>query len=143
MVEQPGQKVTGRSSQLARPLPATQERPLSADEIQKAKLRAQFMQSKYRKPVTTYDGSPKKVPHPQVSTSQATSRSNVRAKVEEHTKPTANEPELAPISNKMNQDLFEPASKKIKRVQISWQRPPGIPIQFIFLVYLKLTTFKV
>ncbi|KAL8149044.1 hypothetical protein AgCh_006159 [Apium graveolens] len=134
LVEQPGQKVTGRSSQLARPLPATQERPLSADEIQKAKLRAQFMQSKYGKPVTTYDGSPKKVLHPQVSTSQATSRSNVRAKVEEHKKPTENEPKLAPISNKMNQDVYEPASKKIKRVQISWNTPPEMRINTGWMV---------
>lgn len=142
-MEQPGQKVTGRSSQLARQLPATQRRPLSADEIQKAKLRAQFMQSKYGKPIATSDGSPKKGFHPQVSMSQSTSRSYVQAKVEEHKKPMTNEPKLAPISNKTNQDVCEPVWKKIKRVEISWQTPPGIPIQFLFLVYLGLTTVKV
>lgn len=134
LVEQPGQKVTGRSSQLARPLPATQERPLSADEIQKAKLRAQFMQTKYGKPIITSDGSPKKVPHPQVSMSQATSRSNIRAKIEEHKKPTTNEPKLDPVSNKMNQDAYEPVSKKTKRVQISWQTPPEMRINSGWMV---------
>lgn len=133
LVEQPGQKVTGRSSQLARPLPASQERPLSADEIQKAKLRAQFMQSKYGKPVTS-DGSPKKVPNPQVNMSQATSGSHVRAKVEEHKKPTINEPKLAPVINKMNQEEYEPVSKRIKRVQISWQTPPEMRINSGWMV---------
>ena len=142
-MEQPGQKVTGRSSQLARSLPATQGRPLSADEIQKAKLRAQFMQSKYGKPLATSDGSPKKVSNPQVSGPQSSSKSYVRTKVEEQKKPVTNEPKVASISNKMNQDVYEPAFKKIKREQISWQTPPGIPIQFLFLVYLQLTTLKV
>ncbi|KAJ8543310.1 hypothetical protein K7X08_005833 [Anisodus acutangulus] len=47
LMEQPSQRTTGRS--LGRPAPATQGRPLSADDIQKAKLRAQFMKSKYGK----------------------------------------------------------------------------------------------
>ncbi|KAK4357278.1 hypothetical protein RND71_022888 [Anisodus tanguticus] len=47
LMEQPSQRTTGRN--LGRPAPATQGRPLSADDIQKAKLRAQFMKSKYGK----------------------------------------------------------------------------------------------
>ncbi|XP_017253169.1 homeobox protein LUMINIDEPENDENS isoform X3 [Daucus carota subsp. sativus] len=133
-LEQPGQKVTGRSSQLARSLPATQGRPLSADEIQKAKLRAQFMQSKYGKPLATSDGSPKKVSNPQVSGPQSSSKSYVRTKVEEQKKPLTNEPKVASISNKMNQDVYEPAFKKIKREQISWQTPPEMRINIGWMV---------
>ncbi|KVI12514.1 Homeodomain-containing protein [Cynara cardunculus var. scolymus] len=47
LVEQPGQKTAGRGPQVTRVVSTTQGRPLSADDIQKAKMRAQFMRSKY------------------------------------------------------------------------------------------------
>lgn len=47
-----------RNPQVARTASATQGRPLSADDIQKAKLRAQFLQSKYGKSKTSTDHSP-------------------------------------------------------------------------------------
>lgn len=47
LVEQPGQKSAARGPQVTRLVCTTQGRPLSADDIQKAKMRAQFMRSKY------------------------------------------------------------------------------------------------
>ena len=49
LVEQPGQKQVERSSHVARSVNTSQARPLSADDIPKAKMRAQFMQSKHGK----------------------------------------------------------------------------------------------
>ncbi|XP_031112282.1 homeobox protein LUMINIDEPENDENS [Ipomoea triloba] len=62
LVEQPGQRMPGRNPQVARTASATQGRPLSADDIQKAKLRAQFLQSKYGKSKTSTDHSPQTKP---------------------------------------------------------------------------------
>ncbi|CAI9105345.1 OLC1v1004251C1 [Oldenlandia corymbosa var. corymbosa] len=58
LVEQPGQKSTGRTSQTPRSTTATKGRPLSADDIQKAKMRAQFIQNKHGKASNTSDVSP-------------------------------------------------------------------------------------
>ncbi|CAM8894401.1 unnamed protein product [Rhodiola kirilowii] len=48
LVEHPGQKLTGRSQQAAR-ASVSQSRPVSTDDIQKAKLRKEFMEAKYGK----------------------------------------------------------------------------------------------
>ncbi|MQL71969.1 hypothetical protein Taro_004284 [Colocasia esculenta] len=47
LVEQPDHKPAGRSGQTVRAVPAKSSRPMSADDIQKAKMRAIFMQRKY------------------------------------------------------------------------------------------------
>ncbi|VFQ73915.1 unnamed protein product [Cuscuta campestris] len=57
LVEQPGQRMAGRKPQATKTSSATQGRPLSADDIQKAKLRAQLLQSKYGKGKTSFDHS--------------------------------------------------------------------------------------
>lgn len=49
MVEQPGQKAAGRSPQTVRIGTSSRSRPMSADDIQKAKMRALYMQSKNSK----------------------------------------------------------------------------------------------
>lgn len=49
MVEQPGQRLPARGPQVAKSTHTIQSRPLSADDIQKAKMRAQFMQNKHGK----------------------------------------------------------------------------------------------
>ncbi|WZZ34530.1 hypothetical protein YC2023_017931 [Brassica napus] len=46
MVEQPGQKAAGRGPQTVRIGTSGRSRPMSADDIQKAKMRAQYMNSK-------------------------------------------------------------------------------------------------
>lgn len=49
MVEQPGQKAAGKSPQTVRIGTSSRSRPMSADDIQKAKMRALYMQSKNSK----------------------------------------------------------------------------------------------
>ncbi|KAM0836887.1 hypothetical protein ACQ4PT_062016 [Festuca glaucescens] len=49
LVEHPNRKVAGKNVQSARSLSTNNSRPLSADDIQKAKMRAMFMQEKYGK----------------------------------------------------------------------------------------------
>ncbi|XP_010542862.1 PREDICTED: homeobox protein LUMINIDEPENDENS [Tarenaya hassleriana] len=49
LVEQPGQKAAGRSPQPLRTSTTNQSRPMSADDIQKAKMRALYMQGKHGK----------------------------------------------------------------------------------------------
>nr|KYP71331.1 Homeobox protein LUMINIDEPENDENS [Cajanus cajan] len=61
LVEQPGQKSASRSSQVMRAGPVSQGRPMSADDIQKAKMRALFMQSKYGKTGSSKDSKETKI----------------------------------------------------------------------------------
>ncbi|GMJ01082.1 hypothetical protein HRI_003777400 [Hibiscus trionum] len=56
LVEQPGQKAAGKNSHATRPVPVSQSRPMSADDIQKAKMRALYMQGKHGKAGSTSNG---------------------------------------------------------------------------------------
>lgn len=142
MVEQPGQKAAGRSPQVARTAPVTQARPLSADDIQKAKMRAQFMQNKYGKSLTSPSSeSPQlKIEGPSpCSSSQASillsaTKALVRPKVEEQKKPmkivpnmVSNQPKNT-LQNKVSSDPEEPLWKKCKRFRIPWLTPPEMEI---------------
>ncbi|CAN8308647.1 unnamed protein product [Cochlearia groenlandica] len=49
MVEQPGEKAAGKSTQTVRIATSSRSRPMSADDIQKAKMRALYMHSKNSK----------------------------------------------------------------------------------------------
>lgn len=49
LVEQPGQKMPNRNPQVSKAGAASQSRPVTVDDIKKAKMRAFFMQSKYAK----------------------------------------------------------------------------------------------
>ncbi|XP_028085274.1 homeobox protein LUMINIDEPENDENS isoform X1 [Camellia sinensis] len=148
MVEQPGQKQPGRSFQVARSVPATQGRPLSADDIQKAKLRAQFMQSKYGKSgVSSGEGhqvkteGPSKFPSSQARTLLSASKARVQPRVEECKDPVmllskVSIQQEAPLGNKVNSDLNEPLSKKFKRVQVQipWQTPADFSFSTLFFL---------
>ncbi|URD83851.1 hypothetical protein MUK42_02586 [Musa troglodytarum] len=57
LVEQPDHRAAGRSVQVVRAVSANHSRPMSADDIQKAKLRAMFMQHKYGKVDPSSSGS--------------------------------------------------------------------------------------
>lgn len=134
-MEQPGQKSAGRSLPVARSLTASQGRPLSVDDIQKAKMRAQFMQSKYGKSgASSSEGHQVKTESPiKFSSSPARtlpSKAHVRPQVEEHKEPVVlpqqgSIQQETPSGNKKNLDLYEPLWKKCKRVQIRWQTPAG------------------
>ncbi|KAG5514298.1 hypothetical protein RHGRI_035638 [Rhododendron griersonianum] len=153
LVEQPGQKSAGRSLPVTRSLNASQGRPLSADDIQKAKMRAQFMQSKYGKSgASSSEGHQVKTESPiKFSSSPARtlpSKAHVRPQVEEHVRPQVEEhkepvvlpqqgsiQQETPSGNKKNLDLYEPLWKKCKRVQIRWQTPADISFLPIFSLY--------
>lgn len=136
LVEQPSQKMAGRSPQATRAAPVSQGRPMSADDIQKAKMRAVFMQSKYGKTSSSNESKEakteglNKTSTTQHSTLNPVSKAAIRPKIEEQMKPVilpskiSNRPD-SPLELKLRMDLKEPLWDKCKRVQIPWQTPPG------------------
>ncbi|CDP03525.1 unnamed protein product [Coffea canephora] len=140
LVEQPGQKSAGRTTQTARSTTAPQGRPLSADDIQKAKMRAQFMQSKYGKTNSISDASPQmqleganKSALSNTSILVPPSKAHTGTKIEETNKSGCSpvgvaNPEDASVDKQNNCHSEEPPWKKCKRFQIPWQIPPEIGI---------------
>lgn len=137
LVEQPGQKMAGRSTQATRSAPVNQGRPMSADDIQKAKMRAQFMQTKYGKNGSSNESKESKTEGlnkpstTQASTLNPVYKVPVRPNIEEQKKPVilpskiSNKVE-APLDPKSRMDSKEPLWEKCRRVQIQWQTPPEI-----------------
>lgn len=135
LVEQPVQKMGGRSPQVTRAASVSQGRPMSADDIQKAKMRALFMQSKYGKTGSSNDRKDAKAeglnkrstthsaalnPDPKVA---------VQCKIEEQKKSAVLPSKIslrleAPLDSKLRMDVKEPLWETCKRVQIPWQTPP-------------------
>ncbi|KAI4301367.1 hypothetical protein L6164_034654 [Bauhinia variegata] len=142
LVEQPGQKTVNRSPQATRAAPS-QGRPMSADDIQKAKMRALFMQSKYGKTGSlrerkqpTPDGLHNKPLTDQASAVASPSKVPVLPKIEEEKKPlllpsdsskTSNKQE-ASIDLKLGMDLREPIWEKCTRVRIPWNTPAEVKL---------------
>ncbi|KAK8614570.1 hypothetical protein V6N13_068370 [Hibiscus sabdariffa] len=145
LVEQPGQKVAGKNSQATRPVPVSQSRPMSADDIQKAKMRALYMQGKHGKPGSSSNGMNEvkneglNKPSP-----SKTSISRPVSKVpsqppEEQKKPVILTPK---ISNRLETtvDPKQPvASKetpweKCQKVKIPWRIPPEVKINDLWSV---------
>ncbi|MCD7447921.1 hypothetical protein HAX54_036289 [Datura stramonium] len=134
LMEQPSQRTTGRN--LGRPAPATQGRPLSADDIQKAKMRAQFMQSKYGK--ANNDNSSRVKPQaPNGITSPPDVILHVAPKLQDRPEVDECEEHNSVASKGSNQlenhlklsfDMEEPPSKRCKRMQIPWQKPPEVQL---------------
>ncbi|XP_042061731.1 homeobox protein LUMINIDEPENDENS-like [Salvia splendens] len=140
LVEHPGQRVAVRSPQVARSMGVTQSRPLSADDIQKAKMRAHFMQNKYGKTITPDEKikseSEKRksesenkltTASPNASVVTLVSKANVQIELEEQTNV---DDSLSLLSNpcETSLKLEEPPRKKYKRIQISWKMPPELKI---------------
>ncbi|KAJ0758445.1 putative transcription factor homeobox-WOX family [Helianthus annuus] len=145
LVEQPGQKPANRGPQVTRIVNANQGRPLSADDIQKAKMRAQFMRNKYgesyKSPhVKTEVSRAKAHVHPKVeedltsssSMTSVTAKPHVQPKVAEHKSPvkrgSGDEIQALLVHCKEIMDSEEPVWKKCKRLQISWAVPPEMKI---------------
>ncbi|KAF7804826.1 homeobox protein LUMINIDEPENDENS [Senna tora] len=138
LVEQPGQKTVSRSPQAARVGPASQSRPMSADDIQKAKMRALFMQSKYGKPGSSKGSKEAKIDSlnkPQTNQAgvvASLSKYPVSPKTEEDLKPPLlpskilNRKEASDSKSRM--DLKEPFWEKCKRVQIQWKKPAEVKL---------------
>ncbi|XP_021820075.1 homeobox protein LUMINIDEPENDENS isoform X1 [Prunus avium] len=142
LVEQPGQKSAGRSVQVTRATPVSKGRPMSADDIQKAKMRAQFMQSKYGKSGSSNENKELKTEGGnKLSTSQASilpvvPKVPVRPNIEEPKKPvtlllkereTPNRLETS-LAPKLRMDLKESILEKCQRIQVPWNTPPEIKL---------------
>nr|XP_016449138.1 PREDICTED: homeobox protein LUMINIDEPENDENS-like [Nicotiana tabacum] len=134
LMEQPSQRTTGRSLAVGRPATATQGRPLSADDIQKAKMRAQFMQSKYGKAKNDESSrvkaeAPNGVTTPQDDILQGDPKLLGCPKDDEHEK-------LDSVAlkgfkqqeshRKLSFDVEEPPWKRCRRMQIPWCKPPEV-----------------
>ncbi|KAF8394550.1 hypothetical protein HHK36_020761 [Tetracentron sinense] len=146
LVEQPGQKTASRSLQVARVVPANQGRPMSADDIQKAKMRAMFMQSKYGKTGSSSNGShqpktedPNKFYTSQISNLLPLSRTLFKPKNQEDTKSAVHATKASTLPEtscdpKPSSDTQEPSWEKLKRDQIPWQMPPEVGINCLWRV---------
>lgn len=137
LVEQPGQKTAGRILQPGRAVPVSHGRPMSADDIQKAKMRAQFMQSKYGKIGSSSkdkheansEGPSSKSSSSQTSTLFSVSKAHGWPKIEESKKPVTLPPRASNKVEALPQPKLEPMEtlfEKCKKVQIPWQAPPEI-----------------
>ncbi|KAD1761765.1 hypothetical protein E3N88_42337 [Mikania micrantha] len=116
LVEQPGQKTANRGPQVTRIFSTSQGRPLSTDDIQKAKMRAQFMRSKYGE-------SPKVAKaHAHSKVESMMSLAIKQPKAEELKSLRSDDGlQAVPVHGKGIMDSEEP---KCKRFQISWAIPP-------------------
>ncbi|CAL0311084.1 unnamed protein product [Lupinus luteus] len=138
LVEQPGQKTGSRSPQAATTRPVTQGRPMSADDIQKAKMRALFMQSKYGKTGPAKESKGAKInglnkPQTnQASISACSSKVPLPLKIEEDKKSPPLPSKITSRSeasySNLKMDLKEPLWEKCKRVQIPWKTPAEVII---------------
>ncbi|BBH10388.1 Homeodomain-like superfamily protein [Prunus dulcis] len=142
LVEQPGQKSAGRSVQVTRATPVSKGRPMSADDIQKAKMRAQFMQSKYGKSGSSNENKELKTEGGnKLSTSQdsilpVVPKVPVRPNIEEPKRPvtlllkereTPNRLETS-LAPKLRMDLKESILEKCQRIRVPWKTPPEIKL---------------
>lgn len=149
-MEQPGQRTPGRSQQTTRTTPMNQGRPMSADDIQKAKMRAHFLQSKYAKNNSISENkevksnSPQKPFAPQASFLPPALDILAQSNIEElNMIPVLpSKPEACP-DPKLRIDESPPL-ENCRKVQIPWKIPPGIYFSFSFLglITLNLCTHK-
>lgn len=140
LVEQPGQKSVSRSSQVTRVGPVSLGRPMSADDIQKAKMRASFMQSKYGKTgfsskerkETRIDSLNKPQTNP-ASIAACSAKVPIPPKIEENKKlmllASKITNKLEASYSKPNMDAKEPLWEKCKRVQIPWKIPAEVKLK--------------
>ncbi|KAF5731465.1 putative Homeobox protein LUMINIDEPENDENS [Tripterygium wilfordii] len=146
MVEQPGHNMAGRSPQATRTAPVSQGRPMSTDDIQKAKLRAQHMQSKYGKTVPSSNGGIGMKSEGLNNSSNTpanivalVSKVLFPSKSEEQKKTMVSPPNIsdkpeAPVDPKPKMDSKELMWEKCARVQIPWQTPPEIKLNDLWRV---------
>lgn len=136
-MDQPDSKAAGRSVQVARAGPSNQSRPMSADDIQKAKMRAMFMQNKYGKSdVSTPENLGQKSVNREISSAQIikTTPSSRIAQLP-HTKRNEDKKPLIPIrkpspvkmetDSKPNKTSREHLLERLKSVRTQWHSPPG------------------
>ncbi|GMI73769.1 luminidependens [Hibiscus trionum] len=146
LVEQPGQKVASKNSQTTRTVPVSQSRPLSADDIQKAKMRALYMQQgKHGKTGSSSNGMNEvkseglNKPSPsKTSFSRPVSKAPSQPP-EEQKKPVI----LSPKTSNRLETTFDPKQpvvskespwERCQKVKIPWHIPPEIIINQLWSV---------
>ncbi|ERN16982.1 hypothetical protein AMTR_s00057p00206030 [Amborella trichopoda] len=155
LVEQPSRKRANRNVQVARAASEARARPLSADDIQKAKMRAVFMQGKH-----CNDGVHKSTQllKPRVtkppSLSQSRKKLNDSPLEEPDFEPTR--PEVEPLSrasqrirdpessgrvhdeptrgSDLGSGICGPLSDQLRQVQTAWRTPPEMRINCLWRV---------
>ncbi|GMH25994.1 hypothetical protein Nepgr_027837 [Nepenthes gracilis] len=139
LVEQPGQKTFGKSSnQTSKAAPSSHCRPITADEIEKAKKRAHFMLRKGDKTgLSSNDSKKMKCEDQRKASSLLTndlllaSEAYLRPKLDTQKKarvlpPNHTKQVESPDDKKPSLERKEPLWEKCKMVQIKWQTPPEI-----------------
>ncbi|KAK9084192.1 hypothetical protein Scep_030663 [Stephania cephalantha] len=159
-VEQPGQNKSSRHFQVARIMPSKQGRPMSADDIKKAKMRASFMQSKYgSNGLSSNENQQQKIEDPNHSSNSqirpliSALKLPLRRKIEEgsKTKFLASEPSTLPDAPEVpaldtgtvsetaagTMPSFGPAEsswEEPKMIQIPWRMPPEMRMDDLWRV---------
>lgn len=126
LVEQPGQKAAAKGQQV-KAVAANQRRPITADEIQKAKLRAQLMQSNKMK--SEGPKKPSLLTNDFLSASEAYLRPKLEAQKKARILPPKISKQVESVSDqKPSLGPKESLLDKCRWVQIPWQAPPEIPV---------------
>ncbi|CAO2824495.1 unnamed protein product [Amaranthus hypochondriacus] len=132
LVEQPGHK-TNSKIHIVKAVPTDKRRPITADEIQKAKLRAQFLQSNKTK--TDGPKRPSLLTSDFLSASEAYLRPKLEAQKKARLHPPTSSKQVNSSSDQKLASDQKPAFDqkehlldKCRRVQIPWRAPPEIQI---------------
>lgn len=137
MVEQPGQKMAGRSPQASRVASASRSRPMSVDDIQKAKMRQLHMQNKYGKSGSSCNESNEIKTESSIKTSMtktvnlppaATVHVQSEGELQKNVMPSEAPQKLDMSFAKTKLDSRETVLEGCKRVRIPWKRPAEVKL---------------
>ncbi|KAK3162944.1 hypothetical protein QOZ80_1BG0095680 [Eleusine coracana subsp. coracana] len=141
LVEHPNKKAAGKNAHPVRSICTNNSRPLSADDIQKAKMRAMFMQEKYGKVDTSKTGEKPQAMETQKpsglvnSTMPPVPRTPVTSTTKEPVDPspptskesTVPQPDKPEISNGSKLNInFQNVIEKLDPKRVHWQIPPAV-----------------
>ncbi|XVF32729.1 hypothetical protein REPUB_Repub17cG0108000 [Reevesia pubescens] len=142
LVEQPGQKMAGKNSQTIRTVPISQSRPMSADDIQKAKMRALYMQSKHGKTGSSNGMNEAKS---EGLNKPLTSQANFSPPISKiPSRPAEEQKKIVPhktsntleytLDPKQTMDSKESPWEKCQKVKIPWHTPPEVKLNDLWTV---------
>ncbi|ONK54929.1 uncharacterized protein A4U43_UnF9620 [Asparagus officinalis] len=121
----------GRSGPATRAVPSNNSRPMSTDDIQKAKMRASFMQEKYGKsnsPPATETTPPKTEDHKAPSENKTPQLPQLRKNEVKKPPVLASKNSSHKSENIRNLTPQEQMLEKIKKNQIQWRMPPEVTL---------------
>ncbi|KAM0828907.1 hypothetical protein ACQ4PT_067217 [Festuca glaucescens] len=142
LVEHPNRKAAGKSVQSARSLSTNNSRPLSADDIQKAKMRAMFMQEKYgkvgkskvidklettetQKPSGSVNSNVPPIPSSPLTSTTKQPVDPSPSTLIQNGVPSPDKPEIL-ASPKLNLAARENSVLKLDSKRVRWQIPPEV-----------------